>query len=52
MRMKFSVHTGASEAFVTIARDNRSEPTLDEIAVLDGLVRGLENLANLQLDRL
>jgi hypothetical protein len=37
---------------VAIARDNRSEPALDEIAVLDGLVRGFENLTNLKLHRL
>jgi len=37
---------------MTIASDNRSKPTLDEITVLDRLVRLLKNLPNLELDRL
>jgi hypothetical protein len=40
------------KAFVAIARDNRSKPPLDKIAVLDGLVGLFENLAYLQRDRL
>ena len=48
----FSADEANFETFVAIACDNRSEPTLDKITVLDGLVGRFENLANLQLHRL